>query len=333
VLKGSKRGAFVVFEDLWTLARGAARNRSWPAICSEERHRMQKQLQVWKKTAVKSLSLFPHLTFQCPRWIGPPPATHMQALLRASKSAGLRGQVKASSINPLYPSSNAPLLHHYQQHQQQQSRSMILRATTAAKGTGPLWEGQNSLPPLPVPALEQTFQKYLRTTLPHAKAAVESALSGSDAEIFKKLQERLLQRAKDPESDNNWLAAWWNDAAYMGYRDPVVPYVSYFYVNQDDKSRRTGPKRAASQIKGVLQFRKLIETEQLSPDKNKSGPMCSASYPWMFNSVRIPVSPNDQAVKYDSTKNNHLVVARNGHFFEFDLYENGQELSASEIER
>jgi hypothetical protein len=260
-------------------------------------------------------------------------AAHMQTFLRASRSLGHRGQIKASS-NPSFPS-----LASYQQHQQQ--RSMILRATTTANGTGPLWAGQNSLPPLPVPALEQTLQKYHRTTLPHAtessakatKAAVESALSGSDAEIFKKLQERLQQRAKDPESDSNWLASWWNDAAYMGYRDPVVPYVSYFYVCQDDRTRKTAAKRAASQLKAMLQFRKLIESEQLSPDKNKNGSLCSASYPWMFNSVRIPEKPNDQAIKYDADKNNHLVVAKNGHFFEFDLYEGGQELSASEIER
>lgn len=89
--------------------------------------------------------------------------------------------------------------------------------------------GQDGLPSLPVPALEETLKKFLRTTLPiqkdeKTKAAtekvVESALNGKDAETFKKLQERLLARSKDPESDGNWLAAWWNDAAYMGYRDP-----------------------------------------------------------------------------------------------------------------
>ncbi|PWN89572.1 putative carnitine O-acetyltransferase mitochondrial precursor [Acaromyces ingoldii] len=219
---------------------------------------------------------------------------------------------------------------------------MILRATTLAGGKGPLLAGQDSLPSLPVPSLEQTLPKYLRTTLPHhqgneaslkrTESAVEAALKGKDAALFKKLQERLQQRAKDPESDGNWLAAWWNDAAYMGYRDPVVPFVSYFYLHKDDRSRRTGPTRAASQIKAMLQFRKLLESEELAPEKTKSGPMCSGSYPWMFNSCRIPEKPIDQAKKYDPRSNNHLVVARNGHFFEFELVVNGEELSAAEIE-
>jgi carnitine O-acetyltransferase len=254
----------------------------------------------------------------------------MQVLLRLPRQTGFRGHFRASTS---LLASN-PHSHH-------QSRSMILRATTTAGGKGPLFAGQESLPPLPVPDLEQTLHKYLRTTIPlqsgagnkATESAVQSALSGPDAALFKKLQERLLERAKDPESDGNWLAAWWNDAAYMGYRDPVVPYVSYFYVHRNDKTRRTGTKRAASQIKALLQFRKLLESEQLAPEKTKSGPMCSGSYPWMFNATRLPAIPIDQAKKYDPTKYNHLVVARNGHFYEFDLHENGQELSGSEIER
>lgn len=259
----------------------------------------------------------------------------MQAFLRLSKQVGQkRGQFQATKTSSLVHSFffTTP---------QFQSRGMILRANTAANGTGPLWAGQDSLPPLPVPALDQTLERYLRTTIPHqtesslkaTESAVQSALNGNDSQIFKKLQDRLLQRAKDPESDGNWLAAWWNDAAYMGYRDPVVPYVSYFYVHRDDKTRKTAAKRASSQIKAMLQFRKMLETEQLSPEKTKSGPLCSGSYPWMFNSVRLPEIPIDQAKKYDSTKYNHLVVARNGHFYEFELIENGQELSAKEIER
>lgn len=201
--------------------------------------------------------------------------------------------------------------------------------------------GQDGLPSLPVPALEETLKKFLRTTLPiqkdeKTKAAtekvVESALNGKDAETFKKLQERLLARSKDPESDGNWLAAWWNDAAYMGYRDPVVPFVSYFYLHKNDRTRRTGPKRAASTLKAMLKFRQLVETEQLAPEKTKNGPMCSGSYPWMFNSVRLPAIPFDQAKKYSTTEFNHLVVMRNGRFFEFELVQNGQELSADEIE-
>ncbi|SPC63476.1 probable carnitine O-acetyltransferase, mitochondrial precursor [Ustilago sp. UG-2017b] len=206
-------------------------------------------------------------------------------------------------------------------------------------GNGPMYEGQSAMPHLPVPALEQTLQKYLRSTVPHqtkdslakTEQAVQSALSGADAKLVQTLQQRLEDRATK-EGRENWLSEWWNDAAYMAYRDPVVPYVSYFYSHKDDKTRRTGPKRAAGLLKAFLAFRRLLETEQLAPEKGKAGPLCMRSYKWMFNSNRIPEKPSDTAVKYDWKKHNHLVVLRNGHFYQFDLIHNGQELSEAEIE-
>lgn len=219
---------------------------------------------------------------------------------------------------------------------------MILKATTQAGGKGPLLASQDSLPSLPVPPLEQTLKKYLQTTKPHqtpsslaqTEAAVKAALpGGKESAIFETLQKRLQDRAASPESEGNWLASWWNTAAYMAYRDPVVPYVSYFYAHKDDKHRRTGTKRAGALLKAMLHFRKLVESEQLAPEKTKAGPLCSASYPWMFNASRIPVEGEDEAIKYPADMNNHLVVVRGGKFYEFDLVDKkGNELSASEIE-
>ncbi|PWN47493.1 acyltransferase ChoActase/COT/CPT [Violaceomyces palustris] len=205
--------------------------------------------------------------------------------------------------------------------------------------TKPMYQGQADMPQLPVPPLEQTLNKYLRTTIPHqdaeslkrTQAAVESALSGKDAEIVKTLQKRLEDRATK-QGKENWLSEWWNEAAYMAYRDPVVPYVSYYYAHKDDKTRKDGPKRAAALLKAFLAFRRLLETEQLAPEKGKAGPLCMRSYKWMFNSTRLPVIPADVGVKYDWEKNNHVVVIRGGKYFEFDTVHDGQELSAQEIE-
>ncbi|KAE8240246.1 hypothetical protein A4X13_0g7885 [Tilletia indica] len=201
------------------------------------------------------------------------------------------------------------------------------------------YEGQQALPNLPVPPLEATLKKYLRTTLPHHKSeesrkateeAVQSALSGKDSALLKKLQERLQQRASSTDS---WLSEWWNSAAYMAYRDPVVPYVSYFYAHKDDLRSRTAPKRSAELLKGFLAFRRLVEAEKIAPEKTKAGPLCMSTYPWIFNSCRIPEKPEDFSVKYEPKENNHVVVARNGYFFSFDLvHSDGTELTAKEIE-
>ena len=127
----------------------------------------------------------------------------------------------------------------------------------------PMLRYQASLPKLPVPTLESTCAKYLETVHPlltpteysKTKNAVSNFLSSPQAA---ELQRRLKDRAAAPETVS-WLIDWWNEAAYMGYRDPVVVYVSYFFVHVNDRLRRDPAKRAASLIKAMLPFRDLVE--------------------------------------------------------------------------
>lgn len=128
---------------------------------------------------------------------------------------------------------------------------------------GPMLRYQASLPRLPVPTLSSTAAKYLETVKPHLTASEFSRTNDAVQSFLKsplaaQLQERLENRAVDPKL-KSWLSEWWNDVAYMGYRDPVVVFVSYFYVHVDDKFRRDPAKRAASLIKAILPFRDLVE--------------------------------------------------------------------------
>jgi carnitine O-acetyltransferase len=121
---------------------------------------------------------------------------------------------------------------------------------------------QASLPRLPVPPLASTLSKYLETIRPHltpaAYARSESAVRafGASAEA-RELQRRLEARGTE---NVNWLAEWWNESAYMAYREPVVVNVSYFYVHVLDEAVRDAPRRAATLLKAMLPFRTLVET-------------------------------------------------------------------------
>ena len=124
---------------------------------------------------------------------------------------------------------------------------------------GPIIRFDKSLPNLPVPPTSSTAAKYLETIRPHVsdkeytatrKAVDEFVSSSHVAELQKRLQKRA-------DVTDSWLSEWWNDAAYMGYRefvfrrrrrdvydhntsgDPVVVFGSYFYVYLDDKLRRS----------------------------------------------------------------------------------------------
>ena len=123
---------------------------------------------------------------------------------------------------------------------------------------------QASLPRLPVPPLYSTLYKYLETIRPHL-TTTEYARSEAVVREFgaspraAELQKRLEARAAEPGTVN-WLADWWNNVAYMAFRDPVVVNVSYFFLHMADPAIQDAPKRAATLIKAMLPFRTLVET-------------------------------------------------------------------------
>ena len=128
----------------------------------------------------------------------------------------------------------------------------------------PMLRFEASLPRLPVPTLSSTGAKYLETVKPHLtpmefECTQNIVKSFVQSDLGKRLQERLQSRAADPDI-KNWLADWWNDVAYMSYRDPVVVNVSYFYVHVDDLWRKDQVKRAASLVKALLPFRAMVES-------------------------------------------------------------------------
>jgi carnitine O-acetyltransferase len=128
------------------------------------------------------------------------------------------------------------------------------------------------------------------------------------------LQRRLGARAEDASDEGvamvNWLADWWNEAAYMAFREPVVVNVSYFYVHAHAPDADeaicdapAAPRRAARLLKAMLPFRTLVETcvkssfeggggeikccadaafsAQLEPEKVRGAPLCMDSYMWL----------------------------------------------------
>ncbi|KAF9443518.1 acyltransferase ChoActase/COT/CPT [Macrolepiota fuliginosa MF-IS2] len=201
----------------------------------------------------------------------------------------------------------------------------------------PMLRYQASVPTLPVPTLQSTCAKYLETVqpllTPDAFARTQKVVGGFLASPqAAQLQKRLQDRAAEPGM-KNWLADWWNDVSYMGYRDPVIVYVSYFFVHVDDRFRRHQATRAASLVKAMLPFRELVESGRLEPDKIKGAPLCMASYKWLFHSSRYPVKPSDIAQKFDHKENNHIAVVRKNKFFIVPLADpSGRELSAAELE-
>jgi carnitine O-acetyltransferase len=203
---------------------------------------------------------------------------------------------------------------------------------------GPMLRFEDSLPRLPVPTLEETAKRYLKSVRPllskqeydHTEKAVKDFVSPNS--LGHTLQERLLARREDPNV-KNWIYEWWNNAAYLAYRDPVVPYVSYFYSHRDDRKRRDPAKRAAAITKSVLDFRTQVIQGTLEPEYMKKLPIAMSSYEFMFNCCRIPAKPADFPKQYAPNEHKYITVVRKNQFFKVLHEVDGKELTTAELEQ
>ncbi len=202
---------------------------------------------------------------------------------------------------------------------------------------GPMLRFQESLPRLPVPTLEETAARYVKTLkalyppedVAKSEAAVKEFIRPGG--VGQRLQEKLLARRANPEI-KNWLSEWWNDTAYLAYRDPVIPYVSYFYSHRDDRRRRDPAKRAAAISTAALEFKKMVDQGTLEPEYMKGLPICMDSYKYMFNCGRIAARPKDYADKYDPAAHKYIAVVRNNRFYKVYHEVAGKPLNTSELE-
>ncbi|KAK5958661.1 Carnitine O-acetyltransferase mitochondrial [Knufia fluminis] len=200
---------------------------------------------------------------------------------------------------------------------------------------GAMLRFEDSLPRLPVPSLEDTCQRYLKSIHPLLSkdeyAASEKAVSSFQQQAAS-LQDRLIEKAEQPEV-RNWIADWWNEAAYLGYKDPVVPYVSYFYSFRDDRKRRNPAKRAAAITSAALEFQKEVVNGTLEPEYMRKKPMAMSSYKYMFNTSRVAAEPSDYPVNYPSQDNQYIIAIRHNNFFKIPTHIDGKQLNTSELEQ
>ncbi|KAI8385598.1 acyltransferase ChoActase/COT/CPT [Blakeslea trispora] len=202
---------------------------------------------------------------------------------------------------------------------------------------GPMLRYQKNLPKLPVPKLSETLPKYLKTVrpllTPEEYKRTEQAVKDFEKPggIGQELQRRLVARAQDP-SIVNWMEEWWLDQAYLGYRDPVVVYVSYFFAYKDDKFRKLPAQRAAAITTAALEFKKQVVEHTLEPEYAKGEPMCMDSYKYMFNNCRIAHKPSDLTASFDPFKHTHIIAIRKNKFYVIDTVHQGVQLSTKELQ-
>lgn len=195
---------------------------------------------------------------------------------------------------------------------------------------GVTFQMQSKLPSLPIPELEATLSKYLVTIKPFCTSDEQFENQKLLCEEFIKtsgplLQQRLLEYAR---TTRNWMSEFWDNQAYLEYNDPIVPYVSYFYVHKPlpishkDVEEDILAKSTAI-IMSVLKFAEAIKNESLPIETNRDIPLCMNSFRLMFNNSRIPGNKRDSNIFYSIYENNFITVAYQGNFYK--VYTHDQE--------
>ncbi|KAK6061351.1 hypothetical protein COOONC_00979 [Cooperia oncophora] len=162
---------------------------------------------------------------------------------------------------------------------------------------------QEELPPLPVPDLNATLDRYLESALvllnedqrKKTRENVEVFRSSATAE---QLQNVLIDRGARMK---NWLEEWWYDA-YCESRLPLVPYVSLAASNSLWTSLEGSQIcRAADSIYYWMLFWDKIRKETLPITRSRGTDWDMHQYRCIFNSCRVPELLKDRMDRYFKT--------------------------------
>ncbi|XP_077456951.1 carnitine O-acetyltransferase [Stigmatopora argus] len=197
---------------------------------------------------------------------------------------------------------------------------------------------QEGLPKLPVPPLKQTCENYLAALEPivseeeleHTRKLVDEFLKGG---VGERLQKGLERRARKTE---NWLSEWWVQSAYLDCRMPVAVYTSPGVVlpRMHFQDRQGQMRFAAKLIAGVLEFKKMIDSDTLPVEYLSKKPLCMDQYYQILSSCRIPGPKRDTVVNHaiGKTPPTHITVVHNFQFFVLDVYNSdGTPLTVDQI--
>ncbi|KAJ1957829.1 hypothetical protein EC988_000632 [Linderina pennispora] len=201
----------------------------------------------------------------------------------------------------------------------------IIRAYTTAPST---FSNQDRLPRLPIPSLEATASRYLKSLQPlltgaeyaRAEKAVSEFIGPSG--LGPVLQQRL--QSADQAAAHSWLEDIWLNKAYLEWREPSYINVNWFACiadNPDFPVAATAPSpgqasavqigRAARLIAHVLEFNDTLNQGQLEPETARGTPLCMNQYKSQFGTTRIARANRDEIVsQYPATSRHILLMYR-----------------------
>ncbi|XP_049811314.1 carnitine O-palmitoyltransferase 1, liver isoform isoform X1 [Schistocerca nitens] len=210
---------------------------------------------------------------------------------------------------------------------------MVAVKVLSSGGRPMLYSFQGSLPRLPLPTVHDTMCRYLRSIRPlcddERYSRMEKLVAEFEKGIAKKLQRYLVLKSW---WSTNYVSDWWEEYVYLRGRSPLMVNSNFYGIDAILMyPTHVQAARAATLIHGCLQFRRLIERQELEPILIQGlVPLCSWQYERMFNTTRVPGDETDRLVHYNDS--NHIVVYHRGRYFKVPIYYQRRILRPCEIE-
>ncbi|XP_063699837.1 carnitine O-acetyltransferase-like isoform X2 [Culicoides brevitarsis] len=189
------------------------------------------------------------------------------------------------------------------------------------------------LPYLPVPKLEDTLAKFLKSVEPHldskALARTQALAKEFETGVGPKLQKLLEEHASKKE---NWLSDWWLQCAYLEYRDPVVVWSSpgLVFPQRKFKSEEDRLVFTSKVISAALTYKNLIDAKKIPTEMAGKMPLDMQQYNKIFGTCRIPGLERDNLSFHPDSR--HIVLVIDNEYYKIPVFNKAKEvLSENQI--
>uniref|UniRef100_A0A3Q3IQY4 Choline O-acetyltransferase n=1 Tax=Monopterus albus TaxID=43700 RepID=A0A3Q3IQY4_MONAL len=203
--------------------------------------------------------------------------------------------------------------------------------------------GGDVLPKLPLPALKDTLDMYLKCTKHlvtkeqfHKTENIVKEF-GAPGAVGELLQSKLIERR---ENTANWVYDYWLNDMYLNNRLalPVNSSPAMVFPQQNFRAPIDALRFAAHLISGVLEYKTLLDVRSLPVDYARGQlagtPLCMEQYYRLFTSYRLPGPERDTLVAQESCvmpEPEHIIVACKNQFFVLDVVINFRRLNERDL--
>jgi len=196
-----------------------------------------------------------------------------------------------------------------------------------------LYSFQGSLPSLPLPKLDDTMQRYLRSVRPlrddENYLRLERLANEFKDGIGRKLQRYLVLKYWWA---SNYVSDWWEEYVYLRGRTPIMVNSNFYGLDAIlIHPTKVQAARAANFTYGALMFRRAIERQYLEPIMLQGlVPLCSWQYERVFNTTRLPGEETDRIQHLDDST--WIAVYHKGCYYRVPVYYKARLMEPAELQ-